>query len=418
MIKRYHQFITESLDPDELKEYFIDIIDSGVDIDIENDEVYFEEKYSSMSKKYYTSEVDFEEHEEYQKLIAGNVYYKGFIITLILNKFNGDLTNDFKNSVSQIESLGFKLLKVTLVESDGYESTESDLKIDDIFLDWNNEENNEENSNFYLKLHFHSEEEIRLTDVDLAEYYCWTDWDETESKEIYFDISVQDIVSVFIKEKSEYYEILSDEDYDISARYRNSGDYSPSIKELCGEYSYLSNENIFKIIEIFIKNSNGWESFIEDNDDLINVRSKEEFFKEITRNRKLLSNLFERANDNELNETLIDNIRWTIGDYSSDAHAGKNLKEIWNYFYNMIGNHIKYEEIIKNETLRVYFQNAWVEESPIDLMHNTLESVFSSWVIESISDEEKRINPRLSDWGDVDKVSLNMEISDMLKNHK
>ena len=51
-------------------------------------------------------------------------------------------------------------------------------------------------------------------------------------------------------------------------------------------------------------------------------------------------------------------------------------------------------------------------------MHNTLESVFSSWVSESISDEEKRINPRLSDWGNVDKVSLNMEISDMLKNHK
>ena len=51
-------------------------------------------------------------------------------------------------------------------------------------------------------------------------------------------------------------------------------------------------------------------------------------------------------------------------------------------------------------------------------MHESVETIFSNWVSESIPDYEKQIRPRLSDYGEVDVKYLNIEISEIISNYE
>ena len=58
MIKKYHQFISESLDNNDIKEYFSDLIDNGFHFNIED--VYYEDTYSTHTKKNELNLVDYQ----------------------------------------------------------------------------------------------------------------------------------------------------------------------------------------------------------------------------------------------------------------------------------------------------------------------------------------------------------------------
>jgi hypothetical protein len=109
-------------------------------------------------------------------------------------------------------------------------------------------------------------------------------------------------------------------------------------------------------------------------------------------------------------------IRWIIGDFASDAHAGKNLKEIQNSFDDMLSKHCSYT--VDGEDMKIRFSNDWIRDVQMYILNESLESIFSNWVTEEIPRSEKDLKPRLSDWGDIDKKELNIEISGIVDNYK
>lgn len=428
MIKKYHQFISESLDNNDIKEYFSDLIDNGFHFDIED--VYYEDTYSTHTKKNELNLVDYDKYEDYQLLISGGNYYNGLVVRIWPNKNSKfeNLTLDFRSALSQIEASGLKIFNLKSFSDNpdiNQPSEWTDLEVEDILL-LNNKivlHNGEiDEIQKQMEIYFYTNEEEKMSDAKLAEYYEWSEYEE-ESSKIFINVQLSDLVENFCSPKSEYFKILTDEyNEDLLDSYRN-GNYSPSPSELGQRYSYLNKENIIKLFNCLI-NKSGWEVFLKYIPSDLQKLTKDEFLETITNYKQehnlcfIFSEIYEDYSD------IIDEIRWLIGSYEADAHADKNLKEIWDAFYNMIGKHITYTQFNKNieaenrKFVRISFSNEWIIDSKIDLMHESVETIFSNWVSESIPDYEKQIRPRLSDYGEVDVKYLNIEISEIISNYE
>jgi hypothetical protein len=437
VIKRYIQFILESLSISDIESYFIDLSDSGFDIEI--DDIWFENTFYPTSGNK-ISLVDYDRNNEYQLIFSGTHYRKGYKISIHSNISNstGDITSDLIASISQIKGLGFDLFCVSSgvkISEEDIEEDIEDIKIENGQIIILNEELNEEKVDT-LNLLFYGEE-MKATDVDIAEYYSWVDWDEDKSKNIFVDIELSNVVSYFVKEKSNYYKILSGEE-DLSEYYRNHDGYSPKPREVI---DYLNMENITRMIKIFIKKCGGWDEFIEEYSyEIGDLKDMDQngFLIYILDHKqsKKLSSIFDHAY--EENEELIDKIRWEIGQCLSDSHADKNAQEVWESFYNMLDKHIGFTKLNKDVTrrnrkkssdanktwienvefLRITFDNTWIVDAKIDLMNESLESIFSNWVVEHVADYDKEIHPHLSDYGSPNEKELNFEISYIIEDHE
>lgn len=437
MIKKYHQFILESLENNDIKEYFSDLIDNGFHFDIED--VYYEDKYSTHTKKNELNLVDYDRYDDYQLLVSGGIYYSGVVVRIWPNKNSKfeDLTLDFRSALSQIEASGLKIFNLKSFSSlDSPRSLDwTDLEAENIsFLNNNIILHNEDGDEIQrqIEIYFYVDEEEKMSDSKLAEYYSWSNYEE-ESGKIFINVELSDLVECFCNSKSEYYNILTDEyNEDLLDSYRN-GNYSPEPSELGQRYSDLSKENIIKLFN-YIINKNGWELFLNYIPSELRKLPKDEFLEVITgyKQESNLCSIFSEIYEDH--SEIIDEIRWMIGSHLADAHFDKNLEEIWDAFYDMVGKYIEYTEFNKNvkiktkpynieqienkKFVRIVFNNEWIVDSKIDLMHESVESIFSSWVSESIPDYEKQIRPRLSDYGKVDAEYLNTEISEIISNYK
>ncbi len=417
MIKRYHQFLLESIEINEIRDYFSDLIDSGFGIDI-IDNIYYDTTYQHLSKEYGITMVDFDRHESYQLMFSGSKYREGIIIKLLVSggaTFE-DVTIDFQNSISQLDSIGFNLLKIRAISDNG--NGWDDLNVNHISMKDSSivlEGMNFEYNQCVLELQFYIDDEKKFNDIDVARYYGWTGYEKDESGNISIKLETSDVISTF-GYKSEYYQILLEYE-DIFDRYRNHGNYVPQVKEFGQRYFGIDKENMIKLLTYIIDSSN-WNVFLDkyvENEELKTL-SKDNFLIEITsyKQERNLCSVLENCNADY--SDIISDIRWIIGDFASDAHAGKNLKEIQNSFDDMLSKHCSYT--VDGEDMKIRFSNDWIRDVQMYILNESLESIFSNWVTEEIPRSEKDLKPRLSDWGDIDKKELNIEISGIVDNYK
>lgn len=415
-IKLFEDFNEDDL-VEEIEELFIEFTsdyDFGIEIQTE---IYILKKDDGWS-------VPDTSRDNFQFLKSNVDYNLGFYVSIESPKiFEGDLTYEFQTIISQLGGMGWELAKIesqypyqSNIGPESIKISSGGIKIGD-------------RGALKLGLYFAGHETKKFTDVELVKYYKMSDWFEVDGK-VFIEMDKRDLASLFIPEKSDYYSYLVDGD-EINYHGWMDG-YFPKPKDIANYYSDVSYENKEKLISIIIEECGGMEKFLSEFEDYL--PSGEVDIPIIAKNGKGidLEEIFKIAyrKFSKFSE-ILDKIINLIADWSCSAHEFQNSKEIDQGFERLLDKHITYTTSKKEVTAwkmvdskkvtweeerefyQIKFDSDWLEDSKIDLGGGSLSEIFSEWCLETIGRVD--INPRLSDYGSVDRESLNSEISDIIR---
>lgn len=275
--------------------------------------------------------------------------------------------------------------------------------------------------------------EAKLTQKQLAEYYSWTDC-IAEGDKVYIDIELEDLADLILSKKSNYKELLiKGHEGDIYDNYY-TGDYTPDTQHF---FDYcLGKENKSLAVKAVIKESGGLEEFkelikelgnesIEDvnEDELIEYLLKERYY----------STLKQLCKDSE----IIGEIKSDYADWSRNAHAEKNLQDIYDEFDYIVGKNFSFakerREVKKHYFTKdsqgnqqrveysdysyfykIRFSNDWIRETETEYVNEkSLYDIFREYINNSY-DFNYELNPHFSDYGDMDEKAFNQEANAML----
>lgn len=439
---------------EDIEDFFADLfVSDNIEIELSTVSSFFTE-----NKKVKRSE-----DQSVQTLRIGSEYVRSFVIFIRPSSFD-IFEEDLDYLKSGIHRLGVKYGFVycdsnLLDDIDPYELivSNNDLRIpSDLVTDVEiGSPISVGNLNVYFKLN-----EVTVSELILAEYYDWKDYVSDESGKVFIDVNKDFLIDTFIDSKrtnSNYIDILRG---DYEGRYYYNSDYTPSPSELGDQYSYLDDKNKIRILKIIIDKYGGLESFVDRNIDNSRISqldgmSSDDFYKSMTGYRltHTLSEMYKIGYDGSLGEStsrLFDDITMTIGDWTAQAHESQNCKEIEDSFWGIVDKHVSYTKYIKKVNKSVIYldgkivkywqirevdrprskKSEWVEDEErfkipfdydwtdiyLDLYKESLESIFTTWVDENVG--KSNLNPQLSDYGDVDKKSLNAEISGIIDRYQ
>jgi hypothetical protein len=399
---------------EELDELFLELEDYDYSIDVETD-IYIDVTNGVVP--------DFDNTGKYQLLRSGIQYNIGFSIEISTGRGESDedLTYEFLTIISQLRGSGWSLVKITKQFSNIHIPKE-EIKIYDGIIMASGKTTNP------LILYFSGLKTIKFTDMELVKHYKMTDWVERDG-EVYVEMGKQDLASLFIPEKSDYYSYLVDgEELD----YFSDG-YYPSPKDLADQYSDVSLQNKEKLIRIIINELGGLDEFTQMFSEYL--PNGEFNIEEIAKNgRGVDLGMIFKKSFQELKKfkLLIDEISSTISSWRSGAHESRNKEEIDWAFESLLDKHISYSTSMKEVKMNKYkdgkverswmeekefyiikFDSDWLQDSKIDLEEGSVSEIFSEW---ALGFDKPDINPRLSDWGDVDEGELNIELGYIIDN--
>jgi hypothetical protein len=282
---------------------------------------------------------------------------------------------------------------------------------------------------FFLKTGYY----IDISEKEFADTYD-LDYDRVDDKDnIYVHIELEDMVHILLDSRSKWIDVLVDgieslwENYDVVH-------YIPDIISLI---AYLNSENRHLLVSAIIKEIGGLDLFRENirnfnsdlyskisemkEDELIKFLLDERFYKTI--------GLFSTESD------VYSEVSSVVADFSMSAHVDQNWREIVDAFDRIVGNEFEYKkitkEVIKKKRVKGGIREYKSEETFYEIRYN------SKWFLEygdfDISDYSTinqvfrdfcdqvrfyhRMNPSLSDWGNVNRSNMNSEISAFLKNY-
>lgn len=433
-LKKYLQFIKESIDnqnkiwllsENDIREYLYDITDAGYIVDIEFGFSTKQRHYNYGTSKYVEKEV-FD-----RKALGGDDVKPAYFIRIINNTqlTDEDVTDTLRFTMDMISSQSNCTVEL-------YDES-SKLDIDSIqikggvFIDDNSE------AEGYIAIFAIQNEEVEISISDLVKYYNW-EVSLYKNDIPYVEIELEDMADYMLSRRSEYKNFLVKGE-EIMWDYYDLSDYYPDLDSL---FRYeLSKENQNLLIKCLIKDFGGFEKFrtliakysevsdldkFENEDILVDFLITERF-------NRIIINIIK--GEFEMSEEPLSEISDTIANWRGSAHVFDNYKEIIDEFDEIVGDEMPFtkveREITKHYTTKdgerreyktdvTYFQipydNKWIEDVDPDYLFNKkLESVFREWIGEQ--DFRYEMNPRISDYGDVDTKKMNEEITNYLKRY-
>ena len=435
-LKRYLQFIKESLkedlesgkiwelDEDQIREYLIELDDAGYLIVVnfgfvKKHTIHYYNK-PSVEKDVYT-----------ENIVAGEEIRPAYNIVIEKSRdlSNEDVSDAFKFACSIISDEGD--CDISIHDSEGGLGDVEGIEIKGGFFytdNWNSAEQELLEAGNYIEIFAKQKNTIKIKPTDLEEYYGWN-VDVKKEGQLWAEIDLEDLADFILSSRSEYKDFLVKGQEHMWDYYEISN-YYPDIISL---FNYgLDKENEVLVVKSIIKELGGFEQAINhigdecDNDVYESVKgmSEEELINYLLKER-FYNTIKQLATDSE----VLTEVRDTISNWEMSAHCDDNYDEIVSNFDSIVSDELgQFEkvgkEVTKHYTTRdgrrveyktdvTYYQfpysNDWISDIDSEYLFNKdLDELFRDFVRESNID--RNLNPRISDYGSVDKVEMNKDI--------
>lgn len=415
-LKKYLEFIKESTDSEidvdywsisneDMMDYFLYLKDAG----------YIVYVYSLFD--YEDVDIDGIGDNTYNDFLLDNSRPMTKVFIKPTDKIVGENINELISVYESIEArLGIKS-NINIV-SGGYYTPDiedfTSVVIDDISLTNVIEYKGVEYEHIEIK--FIEDKNIKFSDKDLFDEHGWK-YDYTKDGLVYCDVSREDMVDYLINRSDDYYDILMNPD-DIYDLYYSDGYYYRDINSLFSYY--LDNENSRKLISKIIEEAGGLEEIINNYSDVVDLSEfkTEDSLIEFCLKERYHKTIEYISKDSEvMNDVIV-----MLGDFSMNAHVDTNLKEIFDSFEDIINDLFTYKKI-KDEgsdyydwKYRLLFEYKWLNGVISEYDDSEMKGYISGCgdMLPEYIQERHRLNPRLSDYGSVDREYLNTEISNLL----
>lgn len=439
-LKKYIQFIKESIKEDieeqsiwkvtedEIQDYLRDLDDEGYIIEVEFG---FCQKVTQHNYNKPTTEKDvFTE-----KVLAGDSIRPAYWIRISESDrvSNEDVSDSIKFAYSIIKEKADADISIHDTDGDIGDIEGIEVKGGLFFTDnWNSPEPELLEADGYISLFVKQKEVIKFTQADLVDYYEWESGCEVKGDNIYIEVDIEDMADVMLSRNSDYKDILVKGEESMYDNYHGH-DYQPDIQSMF-QYS-LTKENEILLVKSMIKEIGGLEIFISEfKNENLEGKSEEEVIEFLLKER-FYETLKKLCKDSE----ICQEVRQTIGDWEMNAHVDTNYKEVLDEFDEIVEKEFSYtkteKEVTKyytskdaegNQTKREYqvtetfyiiqFSNDWTENTDAEyLKGRDLVDLFKEWCGEM--NFNYQMSPHFSDYGNVDSVALNKDITSDLKRY-
>lgn len=443
-LKRYLQFIKESLkedlesgkiwelDEDQIREYLIELDDAGYLITVNFGFV----KRETM---HYYNRPSIEKDVYDEKMLAGEEIRPAYNIVIEKSRdlSNEDVSDAFKFACSIISDEGD--CDISIRDSQGDLGDIEGIQIKGGFFytdNWNSSEPELLEAEDHIEIFAKQKNTIKIKPTDLEDYYGWS-VSVKKDGQLWAEMDLEDLADFILSPRSEYKDSLVKgqehmwDYYDIS-------DYYPDIISIFG-YS-VEKENQVLIVKSIIKELGGYEQAInhigDECDNQIYEKVKdmtEEELIEYLLSERFYKTIKQLASHSE----VLREIRDTIANFEMSAHCDDNYDEIVSNFDGIVSDELgQYEKVVKevtkyynskdaegNQVRREYktdvtyyqfpYSNDWISDIDSEYLYNKdLDDLFRDFVRESNID--RNLNPRISDYGDVNKEDMNKDIKAFL----
>ena len=441
-LKNYIQFVKESLkekieekslwklDEDQIRDYFIDFEDAGYLLTVEFGFV------EETTKHYYNRPS--EQKEIYtEKVTSGDNVRPAYWIRIEKSSSvnSEDITDSLKFVYSILKSEADA--DITLHDADTDVDINTTIIKGGIFINTEpDDDKSGEEAESYLALFVKQKESITITPKDLVDFYGWNVEVEKEGQ-LWAEIDLEDLADFILSPRSDYKDSLVKGQEHMWDYYDISG-YYPDIISL---FQYdLDKENEVLVAKSIIKELGGYEQTINHIGDECDNQIYEDV-KDMTEEeliKYLLSERFYKTIEQLANHSeVLQEIRETIANFEMSAHCDENYDQIVSNFDGIVSDELEqYEKVVKevtkyynskdaegNQVRREYktdvtyyqfpYSNDWIKEVDSDYLYSKdLDDLFRDWVREQNID--RNLNPRISDYGDVNRVKMNEDIKAFL----
>lgn len=433
-LKRYIQFIKESLkedldsgiiwelNEDQIREYLIELDDAGYLIVVnfgfvKKHTIHYYNK-PSVEKDVYT-----------ENIVSGEEIRPAYWIEIQKSRDvnNEDVTDSLKFACSIIEDEADSDIK--LFDSDTDVDINTTLIKGGIFINVDPEDNmSGEEVNNYIAIFAKQRNTIKIKPTDLEEYYGWN-VDVKKEEQLWAEIDLEDLADFILSPRSDYKDSLVKGQEHMWDYYEISN-YYPDIISL---FNYgVDKENEIILVKSIIKELGGYEQAINhigdecDNDIYEEVKemSEEELIKYLLEER-----FYKTIKQLATHSEVLTEVRDTIANWEMSAHCDDNHDEIVSSFDSIVSDELgQYEKVVKEVTKHyttkdgrrveyktdvTYYQfpysNDWISDIDSEYLFNKdLDELFRDFVRESNID--RNLNPRISDYGSVNKEDMNKDI--------
>jgi len=407
-IKKYIEFIKEANEANvkldipkkftrqDIEEFFLDFTDNEWDMYINKDII----ETALLREEYHIRDLMIGLDEE---------YYLVYDVEFSAN------SNTSSDNVSLISAIEF-IANYTKSET-GYEI---DIKIDNGIVDVDEIFINENNEFIHKRTGSNLGKECIITIVDhligsitakqLFQHYDFK-YDYEKDGNVFVDIAYTELIKYV---NDEDYENILNNGY---TEYEDYGDYDMNLHDLL---SLLNQENFYLLIDIFLKEQNGWESYYENEFKELNI---EEGIDSIDKFKSFLYNeRFHNTSDEVFdNYDTIISLNYTIRDLELRRLEFDYFKIVENAFEKKILESIGGEVITKenkessDKFFRIPYKQEWVEGSDFDVNDMTqcdIDEIFEEYMSNSWSYDLKISAPESSS---INNDELNQGINEFLK---
>jgi hypothetical protein len=444
-LKRYIQFIKESLkedldsgkiwelNEDQIREYLIELDDSGYLITVnfgfvKRETINYYNK-PSVEKEVYT-----------ENIVSGEKIRPAYWIQIEKSKDinNEDVTDSLKFACSIIEDEADTDIEV-IAGDGGVLDLDTVLVQGGFFTDVDSEDEHSgielEGWNASLSIFAKQRNTIKVKTTDLEEYYGW-DVKVKKEGQLWAEMDLEDLADFILSSRSDYKDSLV-KGQEYMWDYYELSNYYPEINSL---FQYvLENENKTLLVKALIKEMGGFENTIShigdecDNDvyeavkgmseeELINYLLKEIFYDTI---KQLVSN-----------SDVFTEIKSDVANWEMSAHCDDNHDEIVSAFDSIVSDELGQFEKVEKEVTKHYttkdgrkveykdnvtyyqfpYSNDWISDIDSEYLFNKeLDQLFRDFIRES--DINRNLNPRISDYGSVNKEEMNKDIQAYLSRY-
>jgi hypothetical protein len=414
-LRKYLEFIKESLETDsiwkidenKIREFLIELEDAEYLISVTfvfvgKEEQIYKSKYSQIEPEDIFTE----------KILANELTKPAIQIEIKSGSktSNNDVTDDFLAALSAIEMECDAEIEL---HDDGGELNQDDLLIKGgIFTGVEPDDEYSGTEIDPLKVFVKLNNQIKLNPRQLADFYGWKCDEETEDN-IYVHVDLEDMVDYILSNRSRWTKMLLGGEEELWDHYDISY-YFPDVYSL---FQTLDKENSNLLIKAVIKEAGGLDDIKRhigdecDNDvyDKVKDMLEEELIDYLIKER--FNNTIKQLGRNS---EIWSDINQTVADYELSAHLHDNYRELISEFDSCVEDEFKFTKIEKDgeKLYRIQFDNKWIEDlESEDIFKYNLDGIFKEYC-ENL--ERYDLDPRFSDYGDVDTKKLNSEINSIL----
>lgn len=431
-LKKYLQFIKESkeveslnfwkLDEDEIREYLVELTDANYLVTV---------TFGFLgTEKTYVRNKGYEEEEVFtEKVLSGEKINPAYWIQIEHSRHSTkeDLTHALKFAVDIISDTADAECRL---QDDGGVLDINPIEVKDgLFVDGDLE------AEKYIAIFAIQKESVQLSEKDLSEFYGWS-FDFEKDGKMWIEVDLEDLSDYLLSRNSSYKDYLVKgqeamwDNYDIS-------DYYPDIISLF-QYT-LNKDNCKLLVQSIIKELGGYKqaiNFIGDECSNEVYEGVKEMSEEELVNYLLEERFKSTIKDIGLNTEVMMEVRDTVANWEMSAHCDDNYEEIIHEFDKIVSDEVGYFNKIEKEVTKYYqtkdgekkeyktdvtyyqipHDNKWIEEMDSeDIYGKHLFDIFKEWI--ENGDHRYELNPRFSDYGNVDSKKMNEDIKSYLNRY-